>query len=98
MPLSFNFIAIGILVLINLLAFLVMFIDKRKAKRHIDSERIPEGVLFFLAGTFGSAGIFAGMMLLRHKTRKWYFVFGLPIIAAQNLTTLYAVYYFGWLN
>ena len=69
---------IGYLVLINGIAFLMMFIDKRRAKRHVF--RVPESILFELAILFGSIGILLGMFAFRHKTRKLRFTLGIPVI------------------
>ena len=33
----------------------------------------------------GSIGAMAGMWLLRHKTRHWYFVYGMPVILLLQL-------------
>ncbi len=61
-------------------------IDKSKARNH--HRRIPE-VDFFLWGVFlGSIGILSGMYTFRHKTRKWYFVFGFGFLAIQNILTI----------
>lgn len=82
---------IGIVVLINIVAFVVMAIDKRRSMRGGNPERISEGMLFFMATAFGSVGVYAGMFLLRHKTRKWYFQLGIPLLILQNLATLYVL-------
>ena len=80
---------IGLLVAINLFTFLIMANDKRKSRQGGEVERIPEGLIFFMAAAFGSVGVYAGMYLLRHKTRKWYFQLGIPLLIVQNLATLY---------
>ncbi len=72
------FFIIGYFVIVNLLGFALMGIDKRKAVRH--AFRIPEATLFSVALVGGSIGSILGMFLFRHKTRHWYFKFGLPII------------------
>jgi uncharacterized membrane protein YsdA (DUF1294 family) len=77
------------LALVNLTAFTIMLLDKRRSKQAGDVERIPEGVLFFLATIGGGTGIYAGMFLLRHKTRKWYFALGIPLLIVQNLAVVY---------
>lgn len=68
----------GYLVCINLAGLASMGIDKRRAIRHM--WRIPEATLFLIALLGGSMGSIAGMQLFRHKTRHWYFVWGMPII------------------
>ena len=55
-----------------------MGIDKRKAVKH--AFRIPEATLFTIARIGGSIGSIAGMYFFRHKTRHWYFVYGMPAI------------------
>ncbi len=68
----------GYITLVNLIGFLLMGIDKRKAIKH--AFRIPEATLFIIAIIGGSLGSIAGMYLFRHKTRHWYFVYGMPAI------------------
>jgi uncharacterized membrane protein YsdA (DUF1294 family) len=82
---------IGLLAVINIITFLVMANDKRRSTRNENSHRIPEGLIFFMAAAFGSLGVYAGMLLLRHKTRKWYFQLGIPLLILQNLATLYLI-------
>ena len=82
-------IIIAMLVAINLVSFFIMGRDKRKAIRRSGQKRAPEGLIFFLAACFGSIGVFAGMLVFRHKTKKWYFQLGIPLLIAQNLVTLY---------
>lgn len=66
------------IILINAAAFILMFADKRRAKR--GAFRIPEAVLFLSAVLGGSAGAIAGMRVFRHKTKHMSFVVGLPVI------------------
>lgn len=66
------------LVLINLAAFLLMGIDKSRARREL--WRIPEKVLFGSALLGGSVGAIAGMFFFRHKTQHLSFRLGLPVI------------------
>ncbi len=71
------------LLIINLVAFCLMGADKRRAVRH--RWRIPEKTLFLAAILGGSAGSIAGMRLFRHKTKHWYFKYGLPAILILQL-------------
>ena len=63
---------------INLVTFLVYGIDKLRAKR--GAWRIPEKTLFLLPVLGGSVGAIAGMKVFHHKTKHWYFKYGLPLI------------------
>ena len=71
------------LVCINLAAFALMGVDKRRARRR--QWRVPEKLLFLAALLGGSAGAWAGMYVFRHKTRHWYFVVGMPVILLVQL-------------
>ena len=75
---QFSHIVIIYLVLINLAAFVLMGLDKRKARKNL--WRIPEKTLFLSAILGGSAGAIAGMYVFHHMTRHWYFVIGMPLI------------------
>mgnify|MGYP003293337917 CR=1 FL=1 len=66
------------LLLINLIAFLAMYIDKKRAKW--GKWRIKESTLFTLVLLGGGIGGIAGMRVLRHKTKKTRFVIGFPAI------------------
>lgn len=77
-----NYILIYI-ILINLAAFALMGIDKRRAVRH--AWRISEKTLFLSAFLGGSLGALLGMRTFRHKTRHRYFVYGIPAILILQL-------------
>ena len=70
-------------VAINLVTFLVYGIDKLRAKR--GAWRIPEKTLFLLPVLGGSVGAIAGMRVFHHKTKHWYFKYGLPHILLLQL-------------
>ena len=79
--------------LINILSFSIMYDDKLRSRK-TNTHRISEGMLFFLAAAFGSIGVYAGMFTLRHKTKKWYFLVGIPLIILQNIAFLFLIYLF----
>lgn len=68
---------------INLVTFFVYGIDKYRAKR--GAWRIPEKTLFLLPILGGSIGAIAGMKFFHHKTKHWYFRYGLPLILILQL-------------
>ncbi len=69
------------LIAVNLWALGLMWSDKRRAKRP-GARRVRERTLFLSALLGGSLGAAAGMRLFRHKTKHWYFVWGMPAILA----------------
>jgi uncharacterized membrane protein YsdA (DUF1294 family) len=66
------------LLLINAAAFLLMLVDKLKAKKN--RWRIPERTLFGSALLGGSIGAILGMYTFRHKTKHLSFTLGMPAI------------------
>ena len=78
------------LLILNILGFAVMGIDKRRAIR--SAFRIPEATLFAIAILGGSIGSILGMHLFRHKTKHWYFLFGMPIILILQIALVVFLY------
>lgn len=68
---------------VNLVTFAVYGIDKAKAKR--GAWRVPEKTLFLLPLLGGSLGALLGMKVFRHKTKHWYFVWGIPLILVAQI-------------
>ncbi len=79
------------LLIINILALLVMGLDKSRARNQ--GWRIPEKTLFFLSIIGGSLGSIIGMYLFHHKTRHWYFVIGMPLILVAHIVLAILLYY-----
>ena len=71
------------LLLINAVAFLLMLIDKWKAKKNL--WRISEATLMSTAILGGSIGALLGMYTVRHKTRHLKFTLGIPLILAVQI-------------
>ena len=71
------------LAVVNVVAFVLYGLDKYKAKR--GAWRIPEKTLLGIAVIGGSVGALAGMNCFHHKTKHWYFKYGLPAILVVHL-------------
>jgi len=80
-------IPIVYLLLINLIAFMAMWWDKRKASKH--EWRVAEATLHLIGFMGGAVGIFAGMYRFRHKTQKGAF----RVIAAVGLIVSLIIYW-----
>ena len=70
-------------IVINLIGFFVMWLDKRKAIK--GSWRIPEKILFLITALGGGIETIAGMYIFRHKTQKLGFVIGFPFITILEI-------------
>lgn len=84
-------IIIAYLILVNIAGFVLMGVDKSKAKRR--KWRIPEATLFLVAAIGGSIGSIAGMYTFRHKTKHWYFVYGMPVIFLIQVLIILLIYF-----
>ena len=71
------------LLVINILGFFAMGIDKYKAK--IGSWRIPENTLFGFCFLGGGIGTIAGIYTFRHKTKKKKCTIGMPLIVILEI-------------
>ena len=78
------------LIIINIIAFLAMYIDKRKAK--YGKWRVQEQSLFILALIGGSIGAIIGMNIFRHKTKKLRFSVGFPIILILQIVLIISIW------
>ena len=68
---------------ISVIGFFAMGIDNAKAKR--DAWRSPEKTLLGIALIGGGAGVWLGMEVFRHKTKHWYFKYGVPAICILEI-------------
>lgn len=78
------------LAVINLLTFLVYGADKRRARK--GKWRVPEKTLFLLPLLGGSIGALLGMRVFHHKTKHWYFVWGIPAILLAQIALAVWIY------
>lgn len=77
--------------IINIVGFAVMGIDKKRAIKQ--NWRIPEATLFLVALIGGSLGTTIGMRFFHHKTRHWYFVYGMPAILILQVIIFLVLFY-----
>ncbi|MCI6261421.1 DUF1294 domain-containing protein [Pyramidobacter sp. SM-530-WT-4B] len=86
-----KWVVLAFLAVMNLGAFAAYGIDKKIAQRNglrdddVDASRISEKALFLWALCGGALGALLGMKVWRHKTRHWYFVWGVPAILFAQL-------------
>lgn len=71
------------LLIVNAAGFLLMLVDKYKAKKKL--WRIPEASLMGVAAAGGSIGSLIGMYTVRHKTKHPKFTIGIPLILALQI-------------
>ena len=74
------------LIIINVIGFFLMGIDKGKARRK--AWRIPEATLFTTGLLGGCPGVIIGMYVFHHKTKKPRFFIGLPVILGIQILAI----------
>ena len=79
------------LLIVNAAAFLLMLVDKIKAKKN--RWRIKESTLMLSAAIGGSIGALAGMYTFRHKTLHRKFTIGIPLILAAQIAAVVFILY-----
>lgn len=97
MEIKLGYIILAYFVIITIVAFALMGIDKKKAKK--GAFRISEASLFVTALLGGSIGSVAGMLVFHHKTQHWYFQAFMPLIGFVQMIGLILIITIkmGWL-
>lgn len=81
-------LAAAYLAAVNLLGIALTVYDKIAAKKR-PRHRIPEKTLLLTGALGGAVGMYAAMLLIRHKTRHAKFMLGLPAIALPEAALLW---------
>lgn len=77
------------LAIINVVTFIAYAWDKHVAANGNDfKRRFPEARLLGLSLVGGSVGGLLAMYITRHKTKKWYFVCGLPLFIVMGIASI----------
>ena len=79
-------IALAVIAVMNVVAFTLMGIDKRRARR--GARRISERALFMTTACFGGLGGVLGMKVFHHKTKHWYFRVFFPVLLVLQIAIL----------
>lgn len=72
----------------SIAGFALMGADKRRAEKN--RRRISEKSLFCVALLLGAVGTTAGMFAFRHKTKHWYFLLFMPLLAIADVAAIIA--------
>ena len=77
------------LIAVNVVAFILYGADKQKARKK--KWRISEKALLGIAVIGGSLGAILGMYVFHHKTKHWYFRYGLPLILVIQILVVWFI-------
>ena len=87
---TFDYYFLVYLAIVSFVSIILTVTDKIRAKKR--KYRIPEAVLFLFSILGGSAAMYLAMCLIRHKTQKNGFVFGIPLIFFLQCFCVYMIY------
>ena len=76
-------------VVINIIGFGVMYLDKNKAKK--GKYRVREKTIFLIAFLLGGIGVYVGMYKFRHKTKHSTFTVGIPVCIVINIVSIWYI-------
>ena len=79
-------VALAIIAIMNITAFVLMGHDKRCARQ--GKWRVPEKTLFLVTACFGGLGGVLGMKVFHHKTQHWYFKVFFPVLLAIQVVVV----------
>ena len=82
--------AVLYLIVVNIIAFFLYGADKHKAKK--GAWRISEKTLLLIAVIGGNIGAILGMHIFHHKTKHWYFRYGLPVLLIAQVVLVVCIH------
>ncbi len=91
MKMSFAYISLYLL-MVNLLAFALYAIDKRKARKQ--RWRIAESILLCIAFLGGSLGAYIAMAVFHHKTLHKKFTICVPLFLLLQVCAIVGLLYY----
>ena len=81
------------LAIISLISIIVCIYDKKISKKNKVELRIPEKVLLILGAIGGSVAMLITMLIVRHKTKHFKFMVGIPVIIIAQIALIAGTYF-----
>lgn len=88
-------IFLAYILIISLISVVVCIYDKKVSKKNRVELRTPEKSLLLLSAIGGSVAMFITMLLIRHKTKHFKFMVGIPVIMVIQTVAVCLLFYFG---
>ncbi len=81
--------------LISLISIIVCIYDKKISKKNRVELRIPEATLMLLSAVGGGLAMYICMLMIRHKTKHFKFMVGIPVFIVIHAAIVYLLFHFG---
>ncbi len=88
-------IFLAYIAIISLVSIVVCIYDKKISKKNRVELRTPEKTLLLLSALGGSIAMFITMLIIRHKTKHFKFMVGIPVIMVIQAIVVYLLFHFG---
>ena len=79
----------------SIVSVIVCIYDKKISKKNRVELRTPEKTLLILSALGGSVAMFITMLIIRHKTKHFKFMVGIPVIMIIQAVAVWALFHFG---
>ncbi len=83
------------ILIISVISIVVCIYDKKISKKNRVELRTPEKTLLLLSALGGSVAMFVTMLLIRHKTKHFKFMVGIPVIMVIQAVAVFLLFHFG---
>lgn len=88
-------IFLAYIAIMSLISIVVCIYDKKISKKNRVELRTPEKTLLILSVLGGSVAMYITMLIIRHKTKHFKFMVGIPVIMVLQAALIFALCYFG---
>ena len=88
-------IFLAYIAVISIISIVVCIYDKKVSKKNRVELRTPEKSLLILSALGGSVAMFITMLIIRHKTKHFKFMVGIPVIMVIQAAAVFLLFRFG---
>lgn len=81
--------------IMSVISIVVCIYDKKISKKNRVELRTPEKTLLILSALGGSVAMFVTMLIIRHKTKHFKFMVGIPVIMVLQAVAVFLLFHFG---
>ena len=93
MPTPVIYVGLVYIAIMSLISIIVCIYDKKISKKNKVELRIPEKVLLILSALGGSVAMLITMLLIRHKTKHFKFMVGIPVIIILQVALIAGAFF-----
>ena len=88
-------IFLAYIAIMSIISIVVCIYDKKISKKNRVELRTSEKTLLLLSALGGSVAMYITMLIIRHKTKHFKFMVGIPVIMVLQAALIFALFHFG---